>query len=83
MNWERHRFKANEEDYRPVKFPPPGPYWCTGFGEDYSVIVAYLPEGEPVTDWWPEARDIDSEPVDKINFTSRMPRPTWWKGEAL
>lgn len=80
--WERHRFRANGDDYRPVKFPPPGPYWCTGAAMDgaYSVVVAYLPPGEPVTDWWPEATHIDSEPVDAIHYTSRMPRPRWWHG---
>lgn len=64
-----------------MKSPPPGPYWCTGEGEDYSIIVAYLPAGETVTDWWPEARDIDSEPVDRIRYSDRMPRPDWWTGE--
>jgi len=76
--WERHRFKANLDDPRPVKFPPPGPYWVSGEGDDYSIVVAYLPLREPVTHWWPEARDIDSEVRDEITFTDRFPKPEWW-----
>lgn len=85
-NWIWHRFKANPEDYRPVTFPPPGPYWCSGEGggegaddPDYSIVVAYLPKGTPVTDFWPEATEIDSEPRGEITFTDRFPEPDWWK----
>ena len=46
--YERHRFKTDLEDYRPVTFPPPGPYWCTGETDDHSVVVAYLPKGRIV-----------------------------------
>lgn len=87
MDYERHRFKASPVDYRPVKFPPPGPYWCSGFAcsmtdenDEYSIVVAYLPVGELVTDWWPEAEDIESKPVESITFTDRFPKPAWWKG---
>lgn len=81
--WERHRFKANLEDSRPVKFPPPGPWWETGFGDDYSIVVAYLPYGEPVTNWWPEARDIESEITNEILYTSRFPKPDWYKETSM
>lgn len=82
--WVRHRFHANGEDSRPVRFPPPGPWWESGFAfdESYSIVIAYLPEGEAVTEWWPEATEIDSaEPVDRITYTERFPKPEWWKGE--
>lgn len=78
MSWMRHRFKANEDDYRPVKFPPPGPYWCTGYGEGCSVVVAYLPVGVKVKEWWPEALDIDSEPCAGPEFSDRFRKPIWW-----
>lgn len=80
--WERHRFKANGDDYRPVKFPPPGPYWCTGTALDcsYAVVVAYLPPGEKLTDWWPEADEVESEPREAITYTDRFARPRWWHG---
>jgi hypothetical protein len=38
----RARFHANEDDWRAVKFPPPGPYWCTGYGENYSIALLWL-----------------------------------------
>lgn len=81
--WIRHRFHANEDDPRPVKFPPPGPWWHTGSGDGYSTVVAYLPPGVDVTsdDLWPEAAEIDSEGCEEIMYTSRFPRPSWWSGE--
>jgi hypothetical protein len=76
--WLRHRFRANVSDYRPIAFPPPGPYWCTGYGDDYSIIVVYMPEDGNITDWWPEAHNIDTEEVDEIVYTSRFPKPDWY-----
>lgn len=80
MTWTRYRFKANGDDYRPVKFPPPGPYWCTGSALDssYSIVVAYLPEGTTLTDWWPEADEVEEEARSEITFTDRFPKPQWW-----
>jgi hypothetical protein len=74
---KRHRFHANEDDYRPIKFPPPGPYWCTGSGEGFSVVVAYLPDEEKVTDWWPEATNVEST-TEEIKFSDRFAKPEWW-----
>jgi hypothetical protein len=81
-SWIRHRFRANYPDYRPVKFPPPGPYWCSGTGDDYSIVIAYLPETVDVREFWPEASQVESEPSERIVFTDRFPRPNWWKGEG-
>lgn len=80
--WWRHRFRANLDDPRPVTFPPPGPWWRTGYGESYSTVVAYLPTNVAVVDYWPEASDIDSSPApDGPQFTGRFPRPAWWTDE--
>lgn len=76
--WLRHRFHANLDDWRPITFPPPGPCWRTGEGDGYSVVIAYLPPIVPVTDYWPEASEIESSPCDEIVFTERFPRPEWW-----
>ena len=76
--YERHRFKTDLEDYRPVTFPPPGPYWCTGETDDHSVVVAYLPKGEPLLKWWPDAIEVETVEEEVIFFTDRFPRPTWW-----
>lgn len=80
--WERHRFKANLDDPRPVKFPPPGPWWCSGEGDGYSIVVCYLPYRVSVLEYWPEARDIDSEVRDKITYTDRFPKPDWFNDYA-
>jgi len=80
--YERHRFHTDPDDYRPVAFPPPGPYWCTGRGAGYSVCVAYLPKGEPLTRWWPDATSVETEQVEVILFTDRFPKPDWYEPQA-
>lgn len=82
--WKRHRFHANPDDYRPVKFPPPGPYWCSGEAGDgsYSIVVAYLPRDVDVRDWWPEATEIEATEERKIVFSDRFAKPAWWTGGA-
>lgn len=99
MKWVRYRFHANPDDYRPVKFPPPGPCWCTGYGgmsesdleeadDDeevhfgYSIVVAYLPQGVELTEYWPEASEITMQEVDELAFTSRFPKPKWLEEKA-
>ena len=77
--WVRVRFKANEEDYRPVKFPPPGPYWCTGYSEGHSVVVAYVKDIEQIEEFWPEAEDLDADEATEIEYTDRFPQPDWYK----
>lgn len=81
--WTRHRFTQPTEDYRPVAFPPPGPWWCTGYGPNGAIIVAYLPSNVRPTrgDLWPEAQDIDSDPSEGPQFSERFPRPEWWKDD--
>lgn len=81
--WDRLRFKDYTEDYRPVIFPPPGPYWCSGEGDDYVIIVAYFPHGTKnweVKKYWPKACGIDRMQEDTaLEFSDRFPKPTWWK----
>ena len=76
----RARFKADYDDWRPVKWPPPGPCWCTGYAgdESHSIVVAYAESEDRIREFWPEARDIDAPPSDTIIFTDRFPRPEWW-----
>ena len=81
--WKRYRFKEASKDYRPVKFPPPGPYWCSGYdSDDNAVIVAYLPADAELTDWWPEPIDIEVEDRTEITFTDRFSKPDWYPGES-
>lgn len=80
MNWIRARFKANFDDPRPVKWPPPGPFWVTGSAvtEDYATVVAYFKNENQFKEFWPEAEDIDYQRVDEIIFTDRFEKPDWW-----
>lgn len=77
----RARFKADAEDYRPVNWPPPGPYWCTGHAgdESHSIVVAYADNEDQIREFWPEASDIDAEVVTEMVFTDWFPEPKWWK----
>jgi len=83
--WLRVRFfLPGEDDYRPIKFPPPGPYWCTGYsmrdGGDAPVIVAYVKTENQIIEFWPEAADIDIHERDtEIVFTTRFAKPAWWQ----
>ncbi len=80
--WIRYRFKTRAvEDSRPVKWPMPGPYWESGFAGDgsYAVMIAYLPVRFRLRTFWPDAFAVEKERCDSIEFTSRFPRPHWWK----
>lgn len=76
----RARFRANYDDWRPVRFPPPGPCWCTGYAgdESASIVVAFLANPDQIKEFWPEAANIEWAERDKIDFTDRFPRPDWW-----
>lgn len=76
----RCRFKANPDDYRPVSWPVPHPYWCTGFGNGYSIVVAYADNEQQILDLWPEARELHSTEVEGYVFTDRFEKPDWFEG---
>lgn len=78
--WTRYRFHSSSvEDPRPVQWPPKGPYWVSGEGDGYAILIAYLPEGIDLAAYWPEASEIDEEPCESITYSSRFPKPVWWK----
>ena len=79
-DWCRFRFQANHDDYRPVLWPPLGPYWCIGYGDGYSIVVAFFPmdQRDRLTEFWPEAEDIETEFNAEPVFTERFPKPDWW-----
>ena len=81
--WMRTRFRALLADPRPVMVPTPGPWWCSGEGEDYAIVVAYLRPDNEVTEWWPEASEITVQELPAIVFADRFPRPDWWSGDGL
>lgn len=74
--WKRYRFKTKSiDDYRPLIFNPKYPWWCTGEGEGYVTIVAYLPENEDLSKYWDDAFEITYEEEDEIKFSGRFPKP--------
>ncbi len=77
----RVRFHANEDDYRPVNWPVKHPYWCSGYGEGYSIVVSYADDTEYILKNWPEATEIDimQDDLNEYEFTDRFPRPDWFK----
>lgn len=86
--FERHTFKTDVYGHRPVDFPPPGPYWHMGFtcnpndeslSNEHAKVVAILPKGVRLVDWWPTACAVETIEVDAIVFTDRFPRPDWWQ----
>ncbi len=76
----RVRFKANPDDYRPVKWPVKYPFWCSGYGEEYSIVIAYVDTIEEIYELWPEATELDAEERKEITFTDRFPKPDWYQG---
>ncbi len=83
--WVRFRFQAEHDDSRPIKFPPPGPWWETALAcnGDFATVVAYFPkerQGE-LWDYWPEANEITKTDEKEIIFTSRFPCPEWWENK--
>lgn len=76
----RARFHAAEGDYRPVNWPIEHPYWCSGHGHNYSIIVAYATDEAYIYQNWPEATELDIEEVTEYKFTSRFPKPDWFTG---
>ena len=75
----RVRFQANEDDPRPINFPVKHPYWITGYGPDYAIIVSYADDLNYIRKNWPEANNLDilEEEAEYI-FTSRFPKPDWF-----
>jgi 3-hydroxy-3-methylglutaryl CoA synthase len=78
----RVRFKANFDDYRPINWPVKYPYWCSGYGEDFSIVITYADSVDYVMENWPEASDLQIDDVDKITFSDRFPKPDWYKEDG-
>ena len=74
----RIRFHANPDDYRPVKWPVKYPFWCSGYGEDFSVVIAYVDSVDELMELWPEASNLDIEERESITFTDRFLKPSWY-----
>lgn len=78
MSWIRARFEANLDDSRPVKWPPPGPFWESGFNDEHAIVIAYVKNEKQIHEYWPEANNLDCVSVENIVFTDRFQKPEWW-----
>lgn len=80
--WRRYRFKTKSiKDYRPLIFNPKYPWWCSGEGDDYAVIIAYLPKEENLLNYWDDAYEVDFSEEKEIVFTDRFPQPEYFVTE--
>lgn len=78
----RARFRTNHDDPRPVLWPINHPYWVTGYGDDYAIVVAYADDEAEILRNWPDATNIDSDGATSYHFSERFPCPPWFEGAA-
>lgn len=83
MYWTRFyvNIKKVKGDYRPVIWPIKYPYWCSGESDKDFILVAYVDSLDDLYKQWPEATKVESEKVDKIEYSSRFPKPDWYEEE--
>jgi hypothetical protein len=86
----RIRFLANADDYRPIKWPYPHPFWCSGYGgfnkdweAGFAIVIAYADNVDQVKEFWPEAQFPEEQSFiqekEKYEFSGRFPCPEWFK----
>lgn len=77
--WIKYRFKTKSiNDWRPLIFNPEYPFWCSGYGDDYAIIIMYLPKDEDIYKYYDDAYDIDIEEKE-IEFSDRFPKPDYYQ----
>lgn len=80
MEYIKYRFKTKSvEDYRPLidMKEIQCPWWCSGEGVDYAIIICYLPAGTDLFEYWDDAYDIESEKTNEIIYSDRFKKPSW------
>lgn len=86
MSWLRVRLFSEAEDFRPIYKPPAlpeGPWWCSGYdSDDRAVIIAYVKSLETIEKQWPEGEIDFFDNVEKVEFSSRFPKPEWWNSQS-
>lgn len=78
-HFRRYRFKTYADDFRPIVFNPSFPWWCSGYGDGYAVIIAFLPRDEPLSKYWDDAFDVEFTEEKEITFSPRFPQPKWFR----
>lgn len=80
---KRIRFYVSKEackgDFRPAKWPIEHPYWRSGENSTHFILIAYVDSVDELIELWPEAEIDVVEEVAKVEFTSRFPKPNWYK----
>lgn len=75
--WIRYRFCTRlreEEDYSPSKPLTNPEYWISGYGDDYGVLIAFLPSSENLHDYWEDAFRVTTEEYEAIEYSERFPK---------
>lgn len=85
MLWCRFYVNIDEVkgDYRPVTWPIKYPYWCSGESDEDFILVAYVDSLDDLYKQWPEAKNVESEKTNKIEFTSRFSKPDWYNPKKI
>lgn len=82
--WHRYRFYTKSvDDPRPLVFNYRYPFWISGYGNDYAIIVAYLPTHEKLTDYWDDAYEVEFTKEKEITFTGRFQKPNYMNNNAI
>lgn len=76
----RYRFKVPGVDPRPIGWPPPGPFWISGYSDTYVVVLAFANDLDTLTsqNHWPDAEEVEDLGVPDDLFSERFPQPSWW-----
>ena len=79
--WHRVRFYMAVDDPRPVAWPPPGPWWISGYrlSDDAAVCIAWIRKKSELKKFWPEAEVDEWYEPGPIEFSERFPKPDWYK----
>lgn len=76
----KYRFKTKAiEDYRPLKDMKDiqCPWWCSGEGTDYAILICYLPIGVDLFEYWDDAYEIEKQEREEITYTDRFRKPDY------
>lgn len=74
------RFKIPGTDPRPIGWPPPGPFWATGYSDTHVVVVSFAESLEVLLGplHWPDAEDVEDLGIPSDLYSDRFPKPDWW-----
>lgn len=74
--WRAYQFRTFQKN--PIKFDPRCLFWVTEKSEDY-LVIAHLPNGADVREYWDDAFDIVSVEGDSVVFNKIRPKPDYFE----